>query len=149
MNLVIAGSTMFTGIILALVVIILVARRSLVPTGDIKFEINDNPDLTLTTKPGGKLLGALADKGIFIPSACGGGGTCGQCHIKVYEGGGDILPTETGHINKRQAREGLRLACQVNVKQDMKLGIPAEVFDIKKWECTVRSNEGRATFIKE
>ncbi len=149
MSLVIAGSVMFTGVILVLVAVILVARKSLVPSGDIKFEINDNPDLTITTKPGGKLLGALADQGIFIPSACGGGGSCGQCKIKVLEGGGDILPTETGFINKRQAREGTRLACQVGVKQDMKLSIPAEIFDIKKWECTVRSNDGKATFIKE
>ncbi len=149
MSLVIAGSVMFTGVILVLVAVILVARKSLVPSGDIKFEINDNPDLTITTKPGGKLLGALADQGIFIPSACGGGGSCGQCKIKVLEGGGDILPTETGFINKRQAREGTRLACQVGVKQDMKLRIPAEIFDIKKWECTVRSNDGKATFIKE
>ena len=149
MELVIAGSTMFTGVILALVAIILVARKSLVPSGEIHFYINDDPDKTIDTKPGGKLLGSLAEQGIFIPSACGGGGTCGQCHIQVFDGGGDILPTETGFITKRQAREGLRLACQVGVKQDMKLGIPAEIFDIKKWECTVRSNDGKATFIKE
>lgn len=149
MDLIIVGSTMFTVIILALVAIILAARKSLVPSGDIYLEVNDNPDLTITTKPGGKLLGALADQGIFIPSACGGSGTCGQCHVKVFEGGGDILPTETGFITKREAREGLRLSCQVGVKQDMKLGIPAEIFDIKKWECTVRSNDGKATFIKE
>jgi Na+-transporting NADH:ubiquinone oxidoreductase subunit F len=140
---------MFTGIILALVALILAARKQLVPTGEIKFEINDDPELTITTKPGGKLLGALAEKGIFIPSACGGGGTCGQCHVHVYEGGGEILPTETGLISKREAREGLRLACQVGVKQDMKLGIAPEIFNVKKWECTVKSNRGVATFIKE
>ncbi len=149
MDLVIAGSTMFTGVILTLVAIILVARKSLVPSGEINFFINDDPDKTIVTKPGGKLLGALADQGIFIPSACGGGGTCGQCLVQVFDGGGDILPTETGFINKKKAREGYRLGCQVGVKQDMKLGIPAEIFDIKKWECTVRSNEGKATFIKE
>ena len=148
-SLVIAGSVMFTGVILVLVAIILVARKSLVPSGDINFFINDDPDKTIVTKPGGKLLGALADQGIFIPSACGGGGSCGQCRIQVFDGGGDILPTETGFINKREAREGYRLSCQVGVKQDMKLGIPAEIFDIKKWECTVRSNDGKATFIKE
>jgi Na+-transporting NADH:ubiquinone oxidoreductase subunit F len=140
---------MFTGIILALVALILAARKQLVPSGEIKFEINDDPELTITTKPGGKLLGALAEKGIFIPSACGGGGTCGQCHVHVYEGGGEILPTETGLISKREAREGLRLACQVGVKQDMKLGIAPEIFNVKKWECTVKSNRGVATFIKE
>jgi len=149
MNLIIVGSTMFTGIILALVALILAARKQLVPTGEIKFEINDDPELTITTKPGGKLLGALAEKGIFIPSACGGGGTCGQCHVHVYEGGGEILPTETGLISKREAREGLRLACQVGVKQDMKLGVAPEIFNVKKWECTVRHNKGVATFIKE
>ncbi|MDD2557627.1 MAG: NADH:ubiquinone reductase (Na(+)-transporting) subunit F [Desulfuromonadaceae bacterium] len=149
MDLIIVGSIMFTGIILVLVALILAARKQLVPSGEIKFEINDNPDLTLISKPGGKLLGALAEHGIFIPSACGGGGTCGQCHIHVYEGGGEILPTETGFISKRDARDGLRLACQVGVKQDMKLGVAPEIFDVKKWECTVRSNEGRATFIKE
>jgi Na+-transporting NADH:ubiquinone oxidoreductase subunit F len=140
---------MFTGIILALVALILAARKQLVPSGEIKFEINDDPELTITTKPGGKLLGALAEKGIFIPSACGGGGTCGQCHVHVYEGGGEILPTETGLISKRDAREGLRLACQVGVKQDMKLGIAPEIFNVKKWECNVKSNRGVATFIKE
>lgn len=149
MNLIIVGSTMFTGIILALVALILAARKQLVPSGEIKFEINDDPELTITTKPGGKLLGALAEKGIFIPSACGGGGTCGQCRIHVYEGGGEILPTETGLISKREAREGVRLACQVGVKQDMKLGIAPEIFNVKKWECTVKSNRGVATFIKE
>jgi Na+-transporting NADH:ubiquinone oxidoreductase subunit F len=148
-SLVIAGTIMFTGVILVLVAIILVARKSLVPSGDINFFINDNPDKTIVTKPGGKLLGALADQGIFIPSACGGGGSCGQCLVQVFDGGGDILPTETGFINKKKAREGYRLGCQVGVKQDMKLGIPAEIFDIKKWECTVRSNDGKATFIKE
>ncbi|MCF6265713.1 MAG: NADH:ubiquinone reductase (Na(+)-transporting) subunit F [Desulfuromusa sp.] len=148
-SLVIAGSIMFTGVILVLVAIILVARKSLVPSGDINFFINDDPDKTIVTKPGGKLLGALADHGIFIPSACGGGGSCGQCLVQVFDGGGDILPTETGFINKKKAREGYRLGCQVGVKQDMKLGIPAEIFDIKKWECTVRSNDGKATFIKE
>jgi Na+-transporting NADH:ubiquinone oxidoreductase subunit F len=140
---------MFTGIILALVALILAARKQLVPTGEIQFEINDDPELTITTKPGGKLLGALAEKGIFIPSACGGGGTCGQCHVHVYDGGGEILPTETSVISKREAREGLRLACQVGVKQDMKLGVAPEIFNVKKWECTVRHNKGVATFIKE
>ncbi|MDY0291218.1 MAG: NADH:ubiquinone reductase (Na(+)-transporting) subunit F [Desulfuromonadaceae bacterium] len=149
MDLIIVGSIMFTGIILVLVALILAARKQLVPSGEIKFEINDDPDLTLISRPGGKLLGALAEHGIFIPSACGGGGTCAQCHIHVYEGGGEILPTETGLISKREAREGLRLACQVGVKEDMKLGIAPEIFNVKKWDCTVRHNKGVATFIKE
>lgn len=149
MDLIIVGSIMFTGIILVLVALILAASKQLVPSGEIKFEINDDPDLTLISRPGGKLLGALAEHGIFIPSACGGGGTCAQCHIHVYEGGGEILPTETGLISKREAREGLRLACQVGVKEDMKLGIAPEIFNVKKWDCTVRHNKGVATFIKE
>lgn len=149
MTLVIAGVVMFTVVVLALVTLILLARRQLVPQGEIQLEINDDPDKTLTSKPGGKLLGQLADHEIYVPSACGGGGTCGQCLVQVFEGGGDILPTETSHITKREAREGWRLACQVNVKQDMKLGIPPEIFDIQKWECTVKSNRNVATFIKE
>ena len=98
---------------------------------------------------GGKLLGALADQGIFIPSACGGGGTCGQCRVDVHSGGGDILPTEEGHINKREAKTGCRLACQVAVKQDMDIVVEDEIFGVQQWECEVISNDNKATFIKE
>ncbi len=143
------GVTMFTAVILMLVVIILFARRLLVPGGEIDILINDDPEKSLKVKPGGKLLGTLADAGIFVPSACGGGGTCAQCELKVLEGGGDILPTETGHITKREAREGWRLSCQVGVKRHLKIELPAEIFDIQRWECTVRSNNNVATFIKE
>jgi Na+-transporting NADH:ubiquinone oxidoreductase subunit F len=141
------GIVLFTLIIMALVVIILNARSKLVATGDVAIVIND--EKTVHTPAGGKLLGALADSSLFVSSACGGGGTCGQCKVKVYEGGGSILPTEESHITKREAAEGERLSCQVSVKQNMKIEVPEEVFGVKKWECTVRSNDNVATFIKE
>jgi len=138
---------LFLLIVTTLVGIILLARKQLVNTGDVLVNVNGEKDLQMPA--GGKLLGSLADQGLFIPSACGGGGTCGQCKVKVFEGGGDILPTEESHITKRQARCGERLSCQVAVKQDMKIEIPEEVFGVKKWECTVISNDNKATFIKE
>lgn len=146
---IILGVALFTVIVLALSLVIIGARSKLVSTGDVAIEINNDPEKRITTPAGGKLLGALADSGIFVSSACGGGGTCGQCRCVVLEGGGAILPTETGHINKREAREGYRLSCQVAVKQDMKIQLPEEVFGIKKWECEVISNDNVATFIKE
>ncbi len=132
-----------------LVAVILVARSWLIPPGEVTLNINDDPDKSLSVNPGDKLLGVLGNHDIFIPSACGGGGTCAQCRVKIKSGGGDILPTETAHINKREAKEGYRLSCQVNVKQDMSLELPAEIFSISKWECQVISNKSRATFIKE
>lgn len=146
---IILGVAMFTGVVLSLCVFILLARAKLVPSGKVRIEINGDPEKTIEVRPGAKLLNVLAEKEIYVPSACGGGGSCGQCTCKVHEGGGGILPTETSHISKREAREGTRLACQVNVKQDMKIEVPPEIFDIKKWECTVKSNVPRATFIKE
>lgn len=147
MQVVIFGVIMFTGVILALVGLILVARKQLVPQGLIKININGEEDIEVA--PGQKLLGALSEKKIFLSSACGGGGTCAQCKAQVFEGGGDILPTEESHITKGEAKEGWRLACQVTCKQDMKVGVPEEVFGVKKWECTTRSNDSVATFIKE
>lgn len=147
MNEVLLAVSMFTGVILFLVVLILVARSKLVSTGKITININDEKDVKMDG--GGKLLTALAAEKIFLSSACGGGGSCGQCKVIVNSGGGDILPTELSHINKREAKEGMRLACQVTCKQDMKIHVPEEVFGIKKWQCTVRSNENVATFIKE
>jgi Na+-transporting NADH:ubiquinone oxidoreductase subunit F len=141
------GIVLFTLIIMALVFLILSARSKLVSTGDITITIND--EKTITTSAGGKLLGALADANLFVSSACGGGGTCGQCKVKVFEGGGSILPTEQSHITKREAASCDRLSCQVAVKQDMKISVPEEVFGVKKWECTVKSNDNVATFIKE
>ena len=147
MNEVVLGVAMFTSVVLALVVVILIAKMLLVASGDVNIEINGQK--TITTPAGDKLLSCLAGNGIFVSSACGGGGTCAQCIVKVKSGGGDILETERSHINRREAREGYRLSCQVGVKQDMVIEVPPEVFETKKWECTVRSNHNRATFIKE
>ena len=143
------GVVMFTIIVLSLVVIILAAKAKLVSSGDIMISINGDAEKTIVAAAGGKLLGVLAGSGIFVSSACGGGGTCGQCRVKVKSGGGDILPTELNHINKRDAKEGERLACQVNVKENMSIDLPDEIFGVKKWECTVISNNNEATFIKE
>lgn len=144
---IVLGVLFFILIVLALVGIILVAKSQLVASGDIQIVINDQK--TIAVPAGGKLLGALAAEKIFVSSACGGGGTCAQCKVKVLEGGGEILATETGHISKKEAKEGERLSCQVAVKQDMKIEVPPEVFETKKWECTVKSNNNVATFIKE
>ena len=146
---IILGVVMFTVIVLALVVLILAAKSKLVSSGEITIAINDDPEKLVTTTAGGKLLGALAANGIFVSSACGGGGTCGQCRGKVLSGGGDVLPTEMNHLSKREAKAGERLACQVTVRQDMAIELPEEIFGIKKWECTVLSNDNVATFIKE
>jgi Na+-transporting NADH:ubiquinone oxidoreductase subunit F len=143
------GVLIFTAIVMSLVVLILIARSWLIPSGEIRLNINDDADKSLSVEPGDKLLGVLDANGIYIPSACGGGGTCGQCRVKITAGGGDILPTETAHINKREAKEGYRLSCQVNVKQSMDLELPAEIFSIRQWECRVRSNRNCSTFIKE
>ena len=149
MEIIILGVSMFTVIVLALVMVILFAKSKLVSSGDVTISINGDPEKAVTTAAGGKLLGALADQGIFIPSACGGGGTCGQCRVEVHSGGGDILPTESGHINKREAKAGCRLACQVAVKQDMDIELEDEIFGVQQWECEVISNDNKATFIKE
>ena len=144
---VVLGVTMFTIVILALVTVLMQAKARLVAGGEVSILINEEKTLAATT--GGTLLGTLAEHQIFIPSACGGQGTCGVCTVDVFEGGGAMLPTEKTHISRREAREGCRLSCQVKIKEDMKIGIPAEVFGVKKWQCKVRSNENVATFIKE
>ena len=149
MGTIIAGVATFTGVVLALVVILMAARSRLVQSGDVRILINGDPEKALTTAAGSTLLSTLASNQIFIPSACGGQGTCGVCRVKVHEGGGSILPTETGHINRGEAREGCRLSCQVKVKQDMEIEIPDEVFGVRRWQCKVRSNHNVATFIKE
>jgi Na+-transporting NADH:ubiquinone oxidoreductase subunit F len=141
------GVILFTLIVLALVSLIMLAKSRLVAQGNVN--ININGEKTISVPTGGKLLQTLAEAKLFVPSACGGGGTCAQCRVKVFEGGGSILPTEESHINKREAKEGDRLSCQVSVKQDMKIQVPEHVFGVKKWRCTVRSNHNVATFIKE
>jgi Na+-transporting NADH:ubiquinone oxidoreductase subunit F len=146
---IVLGVSMFTAIVLALVMVILFAKSKLVSSGDVTISINGEDDKSVVASAGGKLLNVLADKGIFIPSACGGGGTCGQCRVHVHSGGGDILPTEEGHITKREAKEGCRLSCQVAVKQDMDIELEPEIFGVKQWECEVISNDNKATFIKE
>ena len=146
---IVLGVVFFTLIVLALVVLILFAKSKLVSSGDITIEINEDPDKTIVTHAGNKLLGALANSGIFVSSACGGGGSCGQCRVHIHQGGGDILPTELDHISKKEAREGCRLACQVAVKNDMKIELEDEIFGVKQWECEVISNDNKATFIKE
>lgn len=144
---IILGVTFFTVIVIALVFVILGAKSKLVATGNVEILINDEKKIHVPI--GSKLLTALADNNLFVSSACGGGGTCAQCKVKVLEGGGDILPTELSHITKREAAEGDRLSCQVTVKQNMKIHVHDEVFGVKKWETTVRSNHNVATFIKE
>lgn len=147
MNEIVLGVGMFTAIVLALVLIILFAKSKLVNSGDVTINVNDEKNFNVSA--GNKLLNVLSDNKLYVSSACGGGGTCAQCKVKVLAGGGDILPTELTHISKKEAREGERLACQVSVKQDMKIEVPEEVFGVKKWNCKVRSNNNVATFIKE
>lgn len=146
---IIGGVALFTAIVMLLVIVILFARSRLVSSGDVRIEINGDPEKSITVPAGGKLLNTLADEGIFLSSACGGGGTCAQCKCQVDEGGGSMLPTEAGHFTRGQAKDNWRLSCQVAVKQDMKIQIAPEFFGVKQWECTVRSNENVATFIKE
>ena len=143
------GVFMFTAVIVTQVVVLMLARRELVATGDVTITVNEDPDKAMTTAAGGTLLGTLAANRVFIPSACGGKGSCGVCTVKVLDGGGAMLPTETSHVTRGEAREGVRLSCQVKVKQDMKIELPPEVFNVRKWQCKVRSNHNVATFIKE
>ena len=141
------GVSMFTIIVLALVTVILLARSRLVASGNVNVLVNGERSISVPT--GGKLLNILADQKIFVSSACGGGGTCAQCKVNIFEGGGDILATEKAHISRGEAKEGCRLSCQVVVKQDLKIEVPEDVFGVRKWTCKVRSNHNVATFIKE
>ncbi len=148
MNLeILLGVGMFTAVVLALVAFILAAREKLVSTGLVTIDVNGEKDITVPS--GDKLLLTLSNAGLFLASACGGGGTCAQCKCIVTEGGGSMLPTEESHFSKREASEGWRLSCQTAVKQDMKVIVPEEVFGVKQWECTVEANPNVATFIKE
>jgi Na+-transporting NADH:ubiquinone oxidoreductase subunit F len=141
------GVVLFTTIVLVLVAIILLARTRLVTSGTVTITLNDDKDIT--SPVGRKLLNALADASVYVPSACGGGGTCGQCRVKIQAGGGNILPTELTHITRSEAAAGERLACQVVVKGNLRAELPAEVFGVKKLQCKVRSNRSVSTFIKE
>jgi len=149
METILVGVVGFTIVILALVLILMAARSQLVQSGDVTILINGDPDKAVTAAAGSTLLNTLADNQIFIPSACGGQGTCGVCRVTIKEGGGSILPTEKGHIDRSEVRAGCRLSCQVKVKQDMEIEIPDEIFGVRRWTCTVRSNHNVATFIKE
>ncbi|UCE86930.1 MAG: NADH:ubiquinone reductase (Na(+)-transporting) subunit F [Deltaproteobacteria bacterium] len=143
------GVLFFTGVIVALVVVLLVAKRQLLPEGSVEIDINDDPDRTLRVRAGDTLLATLAAQRIFVPSACGGKGTCGVCKVTVMEGAGALLPSEVAHVSRREAREGVRLACQIKVRKDMKIAVPPEIFAVRRWRCRVRSNRNVATFIKE
>lgn len=145
---VIASIAVFLGITLLLVGILLFAKKKLMPSGIVKVTINEG-EVEMETEPGETLLTTLGNNKVLLPSACGGGGTCGMCRCQVEEGGGSILPTETGFFTRKEQNDNWRLACQVKVKEDMGISIPQEVMGVKKWECTVVSNENQATFIKE
>ena len=146
-TIVLTSVVVFLSVILLLVIVLLYARKKLTPQGDVTITINDEKELV--TIPGSTLLSTLSAEKIFIPSACGGGGTCGMCRVQVFEGAGSILPTETGFFTRKEQMNNWRLGCQVKVREDMKIGIPKEIFGIKKWECEVVSNRNVATFIKE
>ena len=143
------GVVAFLVMVLALVGVLVFAKSKLVNSADVVITINDDPDKALKVPAGSTLLNTLAAQKIFIPSACGGMGSCGVCKVHIHEGGGAMLPTEEGWITRGEAREGCRLSCQVKVKGDMKIEVEPEVFSVKKWDCTVRSNDNVATFIKE
>ena len=146
---VISSIVVFTSVMLTLVYLLSVAEKKLLPQGDVRILINGDEEKSPTLKPGGTLLSALATQNVFLPSACGGGGTCAMCLCQVNSGGGQILTTELGHISRNDAKNNWRLACQVKVKENMDITIPDEIFNIQKWECTVKSNINVATFIKE
>ena len=144
---IIASLVVFLGVIILLVVILLIAKRYLVASGKVKVNLNGDKDVEVPV--GGSLLGSLAGAGVFLPSACGGKGSCGQCKCQVLEGGGEILPTETVHFSRKQVKDHWRLGCQVKVKSDLAIKVPESVLGVKEWECTVISNKNVATFIKE
>lgn len=146
---IVLGIAAFTLVALLIVSVLLFARSKLVNSGSVKIIVNGDESQPIECAAGSSLLATLADKKIFIPSACGGGGTCAQCLVNIDEGGGDLLPTEEGHISRGMAKEGCRLSCQVKVKNDMRIRVPDSVFSVKKWECDVVSNGNVATFIKE
>jgi len=143
------GVAAFSLVGLFIVGVLLIARSQLVSSGSVRIIVNGDESQAIETKAGGTLLSTLADQKLFIPSACGGGGTCAQCLVNIDEGGGELLPTEEGHITRGMAKEGCRLSCQVKVKNDMRIRVPDSVFSVQKWDCEVVSNNNVATFIKE
>ncbi|TDO03306.1 NADH:ubiquinone reductase (Na(+)-transporting) subunit F [Sunxiuqinia elliptica] len=145
---VVTSIAVFLLMVILLVSILLYAKKKLTPSGVVKVDINEG-DTVLETNPGDTLLTTLGNNKIFLPSACGGGGTCAMCRCQVVDGGGSILPTETGYFTRKEQNDNWRLACQVKVKEDLKLKIPQEIMGIKKWECEVVSNRNVATYIKE
>jgi Na+-transporting NADH:ubiquinone oxidoreductase subunit F len=144
---VLASIIVFLAVLLLLVGILLFARKKLTPQGEVTLTINEEKEMKVN--PGSTLLSTLSSEGVFLPSACGGGGTCAMCKCQVHEGGGSILPTEVGYFTRKEAQNDWRLGCQVKVREDMKISVPPEIFGIKKWECEVISNKNVATFIKE
>ena len=146
-SLIIASIEVFLIIVMVLVVILLVAKRYLSPSGNVNININGKTDVSVAQ--GGSLLTTLSQEGIFLPSACGGKGSCGQCKVQVPEGGGDILDSEKGHFTRKQIKDNWRLGCQCKVKGDLKIQVPDSVMGVKEWECTVISNKNVSTFIKE
>lgn len=148
-SIIITSIVAFSAVILLLVLILLYAQSKLVQSGDVKIIVNGDEANPIIAAAGSTLLNTLSGKKIFLPSACGGGGTCAMCKCTINEGGGDVLPTEVGHLSRAEQKEGVRLTCQVKVKNDMRIHIPEEIFGIKKWECEVVSNYNVASFIKE
>ncbi len=148
-SVIITSVVAFSVVILLLVLILLYAQSKLVQSGDVKIIVNGDEANPIVTAAGSTLLNTLSGEKVFLPSACGGGGTCAMCKCTIEEGGGDVLPTEVGHLSRSEQKEGVRLSCQVKVKNDMRIEIPEEIFGIKKWECEVVSNWNVASFIKE
>lgn len=149
MNDILIGVAVFSSVILLLVIVLNVVGNVLLPQGEVTIIINDDPDKSINVDTGGTVLAALGDQNVYLPSACGGQGTCAQCKCQVIEGGGDILPTETAYINRQDQKDNWRLGCQVKIRNDMKIQVPDEIFSIRKWDAVVKSNENVATFIKE
>ena len=137
----------FLAVIILLVIVLLIAKRYLVASGNVKVTLNGDKEMEVAS--GGSLLSAMANAGVFLPSACGGKGSCGQCKCQVLEGGGEILPTETVHFSRKQQKDHWRLGCQVKVKGDLSIKVPESVLGVKEWECEVISNRNVASFIKE
>jgi Na+-transporting NADH:ubiquinone oxidoreductase subunit F len=146
---ILTGIVALTGVIVLLVLVLMFCEMKLVPKGKVKLLINDDAEKSPEVPIGSNLLLALSNQKVFLPSACGGKGSCAMCKCQVFEGGGDILPSELTHISRSEAKEHWRLSCQVKVRGPMKVHVPEEIFGIRKWTCTVRSNHNVATFIKE